>query len=225
MTILTVLFSITLSLLFAAAFGAGSDKNGKTSGTQPNIHDPGEQVGDWRTALQYLVDGNLRYVANRTMARETNARDRDVLKNGQKPFAVVVTCADSRVAPEIYFDQKLGDIFVLRNAGNIADATVLGSIEYAVEHLRAPLIVVVGHSKCGAVSGAYNGGEFPGNLQTILDTIRRSIRNSASLEDAIYDHMTGVVKRIEENDIVEETGAKVIGAIYDIETGKVTFTV
>ena len=201
-----------------------ADKKDETSGAWPNIHNPEERVGDWRTALQYLADGNLRYADNRTMARDTNARDRNVLKDGQKPFAVVVTCSDSRVSPEIYFDQKLGDIFVIRNAGNIADATALGSIEYAVGHLHTPLVVVVGHSRCGAVSGAYNGGEFPGNLRTILDNIGNSIRNSGSLEAAIHDNVSSAVRHIVENEVVLEKGAKVVGAFYDIETGKVSFT-
>lgn len=219
MSIFTVLLTMTFLLLCTSAAG----KKVKDSAARHNIHNPEEHVVDWCTALKYLSDGNRRYIDNQTMPRDTNDADRAALKDGQKPFAVVVTCSDSRVSPEIYFDQKLGDIFVIRSAGNIADTTALGSIEYAVEHLRAPLVVVVGHSKCGAVSGAYNGGKFPKNLSTIINAISPSIRNSKCLDDAIHDHMSSVVEHIRKNEIVVETGAKVAGAFYDIETGKVIF--
>jgi len=188
-----------------------------------DTHDPAELVSDWQTALRYLEKGNKRYLENRTIARDTNAPDREVLKDGQKPFAVIVTCSDSRVSPEIYFDQKLGDIFVIRNAGNIADAVALGSIEYAVEHLKAPLVVVVGHSRCGAVTGALSGGEYPENLRTIINTISPAIKGRETLEDAIHANIDYVVKRIRENTIVKHMGAEVKGAYYNIESGEVLF--
>ena len=189
-----------------------------------SVHNAADLVGDWESALQYLKDGNKRFVGNNGMARNTNKKDRGILKDGQKPFAVVVTCADSRVAPEIYFDQKLGDIFVIRNAGNIADATVLGSIEYAVEHLHSPLVVIVGHSKCGAVTGALSsGGHFPTNLQTIINTITTNIKNTRDLDEAINNNVKSTVDRVKDNHIVKEVGAKVIGANYNIESGVVTF--
>ena len=136
----------------------------------------------------------------------------------------IVTCADSRVVPEIYFDQRLGDIFVIRNAGNIADTAVLGSIEYAVEHLKAPLVVVVGHSSCGAVTGALgHSGEFPENLQTIINTIKLAIEGKENLDDAIHANIKYVAAQIKDNEIVHEMGATVLGAHYDITTGKVSF--
>ncbi|MCL2182698.1 MAG: carbonic anhydrase [Chitinispirillia bacterium] len=174
------------------------------------------------------------------MTRNTNAADRDVLKSGQKPFAVVITCADSRVPPEIYFDQKLGDIFVIRNAGNIASTTALGSIEYAVEHLHSPLVVVVGHSSCGAVGGAFAAkGEHKGehkeehegehaappaeNLQIILNTISPVIANSGTPDEGIHANIAHVVESIKSNKIVEHVKATVIGAYYNIESGEVSF--
>ena len=190
-----------------------------------DTHNPAELVSNWQTALQYLEDGNKRYLENLAIARITNREDREILKDGQKPFAVVVTCSDSRVSPEIYFDQKLGDIFVIRNAGNIADTVALGSIEYAVEHLKAPLVVVVGHSRCGAVTGALNGGEYPENLQTIINTICPAIKDSKTIEDAIHANIDYVVNRIKENKIVKHTGAAVMGAHYDIESGEVSFNI
>ena len=187
------------------------------------IHDPGERINDWNTALQFLVDGNKRYVDDQTIARDTNAKDRGILKDGQKPFAVVVTCSDSRVAPEIYFDQKLGDIFVVRNAGNISDTAALGSIEYAVGHLKAPLVVVVGHGNCGAVTGAFSGGEYPDNLQAVLNAIAPFVKDSKNAEEAILANIKGVCEQIRENKVVKEMEATVIGAYYDIVSGEVLF--
>jgi len=194
------------------------------SAANPKIHGAAEAVDSWEASLQYLVEGNKRFVEDNGIIRNTNKTDRDVLKDGQKPFAVIVTCADSRVAPEIYFDQKLGDIFVIRNAGNIADASVLGSIEYAVEHLHSPLVVVVGHSKCGAVTGALSSeGHFPHDLQTIINTITSNIDGSSDLDVAINNNVNSTVERIKENHTVQEVNAKVIGALYNIVSGEVTF--
>ncbi|MCL2220580.1 MAG: hypothetical protein FWC23_10630 [Chitinispirillia bacterium] len=205
-----------------------------------DVHNPGDAVKDWKVALQYLKDGNKRFLEDQTMTRNTNAADRAVLKSGQKPFAVVITCADSRVSPEIYFDQKLGDIFVIRNAGNIASTAALGSIEYAVEHLHSPLVVVVGHSSCGAVNGAFEAknahkdehheGEHkdehavtPENLMTILNAITPVIANSANADDGIHANVAHVVDLIKGNNIVKHVKATVIGAYYNIETGEVSF--
>jgi len=188
-----------------------------------DIHNPGESIKDWKVAMQFLVDGNKRFVDNQTITRNTNALDREILKDSQKPFAVIVTCSDSRVAPEIYFDQKLGDIFVVRNAGNIADSTALGSIEFAVGYLKAPLVIVVGHGSCGAVIGALNGGDFPENLQSVLDKISPAIKGCENPHDAILANIKGVSDQIKNNAIVKSAEAKVIGAYYDIVTGVVTF--
>jgi carbonic anhydrase len=200
----------------------GLSKNAEPTQNQ-DIHNPAEKVNDWQTALTFLKKGNQRYTSNTPMERTTNAEDRELLKDGQQPFAVIVTCSDSRVAPEIYLDQKLGDIFVIRNAGNIADKTTLGSIEYAVEHLHAPLVVVVGHSNCGAVTGAFEGGEFPPHLQSIISEIETSIKDSSDLDDAIHKNTDHVVQQIAEDEIIQEEGTKVIGAHYDILSGEVTW--
>jgi len=188
-----------------------------------DIHHPEEQVADWQTALRYLEEGNIRYLKNRVITRDKHHHVRKMLQKGQKPFAVIITCSDSRVAPEIYFDLRLGDIFVIRNAGNTIDTSVLGSIEYATKFLKAPLVVVVGHSRCGAVTGAKNGGEYPENLQSIINTISPAIKHSETLEDAIHANIDYTVNRIRENKIVKHMGAAVIGAYYNIESGEVTF--
>jgi hypothetical protein len=108
-------------------------------------------------ALTRLVEGNKRFVAGSTTHPDQTAERRTETAKGQHPFAIILTCADSRLSPEILFDEGIGDLFVVRNAGNLLDDHVLGSIEYAVEHLHATLIVVLGHTKCGAVSAAVAG--------------------------------------------------------------------
>jgi len=216
------LFAISLSVAACSSTADNSSDSNEQSETA-NIHNPGETVSDWQTALQYLKDGNQRYVDNQTIARDTNTEDREALKDGQHPFAVIITCSDSRISPEIYLDQKLGDIFVIRNAGNITDATTLGSIEYAVEHLNAPLVVVVGHSSCGAVTAAFNGGEYPSNLQSIVNTISDSIIGSNDVDEAIHENITSVAEKIKEDTVVEELGTKVIGAYYDIVSGEISW--
>ena len=188
-------------------------------------HKPDELVADWEKAFQYIKEGNERYRNNQKAPRTTDEQDRAILKDGQKPFAAVVTCADSRVAPEIYLDLALGDIFVVRNAGNVVDAAALGSIEYAAEHLKVPLIMVIGHSKCGAVTGALHGGEFSDNLALVIEKISEAIHGSDNLDDAIKANIKYAVSVIQANKVVSEFAVKVIGAFYDIETGTVSYMV
>ena len=161
------------------------------------------------------------------MPRNTNRADMDVTtQKGQKPFAVILTCADSRVPPEIYFDQKIGDLFVIRNAGNVADQSVLGSIEYAVEHLKSAIVVVAGHTKCGAVCASYGGGkDFPTNLQAVLDGIRSNISDSSDAEQGVLDNIKSQVAMIQNNPVVKESGVPVIGVQMDIATGRVNFDI
>lgn len=223
-----VIIILLLIMVFSiSACSRSTDINVSTTETETQktttVHNPGDLVSDWQVAQQYLMDGNKRFIDNQTITRDTNAADRTILKDGQQPFAIIVTCADSRVSPEIYFDQKLGDIFVIRNAGNIIDETTLGSIEYAVEHLGTPLVVVVGHTNCGAVTGAFNGGEYPENLQSIIDRIHKSIEGSSNLDEAIRKNIENGIKTIKNNEIIEEIGATVLSACYNIETGEVTW--
>jgi len=187
------------------------------------IHKPDQEITDPNISLQLLKDGNKRYVANQTLRCDINDTDRELLSEGQKPFAVILTCSDSRVSPEIYFDQKLGDIFVIRNAGGIADMTALGSIEYAVVYLRVLLVCVVGHSKCGAVSAVVREGEYPDNLRAILDAIKANISENESVNDAINKNISSTVARVRRNAVISENHAIVVGAYYDIRTGIVAW--
>jgi len=183
---------------------------------------PDEIIGCPWVALEMLMDGNWRFVTNELMPRDTNLTDRWINATGQWPFAAIVTCADSRVSPEIYFDQKVGDLFVVRNAGNIADSTALGSLEFAVEFLGAPLVVVVGHTECGAVINAHAGATgLADNLQGVLDHVMGNIEGSECADSAKVDNVLAVVEQIRANLVIERMGAVVVGAIFDIASGRV----
>ena len=182
-------------------------------------------------ALEILVSGNKRFVGGRPMFPDQSPNRRREIAAGQKPFAIVLTCADSRVAPEIYFDQGLGNLFVVRNAGNILNDHTIGSIEYAVEHLRVGLIVVVGHEKCGAVAAAVAGGHAPGHVHSIIESILPAVKESADLpgdkvDNAVRANAGLVAAALRSSDpILKEAVAhgrlKVVAARYELATGKV----
>ena len=189
-----------------------------------NLHSPDAAVTDANQALTYLKEGNTRFTTDATMPRNTNKADLGLTAGGQKPFAAILTCADSRVSPEIYFDQKIGDIFVVRNAGNYADQEAVGSIEFATKHLGAPLVVVVGHSKCGAVFTSHDKVTgLSENLQFVLDNIRKNICDCSTKEEAVTANVKAQVEVLKNNATIKEVGATVVGAEYDIATGAVTF--
>ena len=172
-------------------------------------------------ALDLLKAGNARFVSGALTPKDDYATLREQLTAGQHPFAVVLCCSDSRVAPEIIFDQKLGDLFVIRNAGNIVDEEVLGSIEYAVEHLETPLVVVMGHASCGAVTATCQGGDLPGHILELAKRIKPSINTSCCINDNARRHAKRMSQLIEEDEIVHHVGAKVVAAFYDLQSGKV----
>lgn len=124
--------------------------------------------------LQTLKEGNAAYVKSGAFAGDISPEKRLALTAGQSPRAVVITCADSRVIPEVIFSCGLGELFTIRIAGNVIDAHQLGSIEYAVSHLKTPLVVILGHTGCGAVQAALHG-EADGHIRYIVDTIREAI--------------------------------------------------
>ena len=172
-------------------------------------------------ALELLKTGNARFVSGALTPKDDYTELREQLNAGQHPFAVVLCCSDSRVAPEIIFDQKLGDLFVIRNAGNVVDDDVLGSIEYAVEHLGTPLVVVLGHSCCGAVTATCQGGDLPGHIVDIAKRIQPAISTGCCIDDNAKRHAKRMAKLIEDDDIVHHMGAQVTAAFYDIRSGKV----
>ncbi|MBR4392301.1 MAG: carbonic anhydrase [Bacteroidales bacterium] len=172
-------------------------------------------------ALELLKEGNARFVSGNLAPKDHYDEDRQRLSQGQHPFAVVLCCSDSRVVPEILFDQKLGDLFVIRNAGNVVDDDVLGSIEYAVEHLESPLVIVLGHSDCGAVTATCQGGELPGHIVEIAKRIKPSIDEGCCINDNARRHAERMTQLIKNDPIVEHTNAKVVAGFYDIATGMV----
>ena len=176
---------------------------------------------DSQKALELLKEGNTRFISGTLTPKDNYAELREQLSAGQQPFAVVLCCSDSRVAPEIIFDQKLGDLFVIRNAGNVIDKHVLGSIEYAVEHLETPLVVVMGHSCCGAVTATRLGEALPDNIMAIARRIKPSINTSVGIDDNARRHAKRMAKLIQGDPIVHHLHAQVTAAFYDIQSGKV----
>ncbi|OLN29370.1 carbonic anhydrase [Desulfosporosinus metallidurans] len=153
------------------------------------------------------------------------------MKNGQHPFAVIVSCSDSRVPPELLFDQALGDLFVVRVAGNVVTPVEMGSIEYAVEHLKVPLVVVLGHEECGAVTAAVQGGETHGSIAAIIEKIKPAV-NEARVTKAtgkdlieksadlnIQNALMDIAKSPIIKEGVETKQVRVIGAKYDLDEG------
>ena len=182
-------------------------------------------------ALKKLMDGNGRYVAG-ALAHPNQAMERrGELTAGQEPFAVVLGCSDSRVPPEIIFDAGLGDLFVVRVAGNIADRIALGSIEFAAVYLHAPLVVVLGHSQCGAVGAVVNGAELEGHLLSIAGEIRPAADKARGLpgdpvDNAAREHARLTAGRVVRcssrlKDLIDEGALKIVPAFYDLATGRV----
>lgn len=180
-----------------------------------------------------LMEGNKHFVAG-THTTPKLISMRQGLVKGQKPKAIILGCADSRVPPELLFDKNLGEIFVVRDAGNIPDPVVLGSIEYAVEHLHANLIVILGHESCGAVAAAVSGEEMPTkNLQAIVDRIKPAFEGSTSCPLGGKSNMDCVKLNIDrsadevlkQSPIIKEAvkeGLTIVKAVYDLDTGEVT---
>ena len=182
-------------------------------------------------ALARLKSGNRRFTTSETSAGKPTAARRSVTANGQHPFAIIVGCADSRTAPEIVFDQNIGDLFVVRTAGNLVDDYALGSIEYAVAHLGARLIVVLGHEKCGAVQAALSGGEAPGHIHSLVHAIQPAVHASKGkpgdpLFNAIHENDALVAEKIRKEahfgDLASQV--RVVEGYYNLHTGKVEWS-
>jgi carbonic anhydrase len=180
-----------------------------------------------------LMEGNRRFVAGKPQARDVVSL-RHKLASGQSPKAIILSCSDSRVGPELVFDQTLGDIFVVRTAGNVADKVALGSIEYAVEHLHSSLLVVLGHQKCGAVNAACSGEKMPSpNLDAIVEKINPAVTQAKSyahaddlVESAIKENVHQSATDLLANseiirDAVKSGKLTIIEAEYELESGQV----
>lgn len=191
-----------------------------------------------KEAHDRLTQGNARFVDGKPKHPRQDAATRKHLTGGQQPFATVLSCSDSRVPPELVFDQGVGDIFVVRVAGNIGGDDDLGSIEYAVEHLNTSLVVVMGHEKCGAVTAAL----APDSVQKLeanaiqkmlahvvpsLAQIDRSLPQADQVHLGVEANVRASVQHLQNTPEFKEKIASgklgVVGAVYDLETGKVRF--
>lgn len=210
--------------LFAEAMGAAADKT--ASAVNPD------------QALRDLLDGNKRFMKGQTKGPRRSPAEFSKLAGAQYPEAIIVSCSDSRVAPEILFDVGVGDIFVIRVAGNVvsgAGVTVKGSIEYAVAELNAPLIMVLGHSACGAVKAAKQHldatDSLPGAIDGLVELVKPAVAQSKGepgdpLANAIRKNVEIGVEKLKNLDPilaprVKEGKLKVVGAVYDLSSGEV----
>lgn len=172
-------------------------------------------------ALTKLVKGNEAYLSLKRNEGDISPEKRkDTYSNGQHPFALIITCSDSRVIPEAIFNQGIGELFVIRIAGNIADEYALGSIEYGVEHLGINLVMVLGHTNCGAVGAALESETPNGPIGSLVKEIRFNIKDEKDPTKASIANVRGSIDKIIRNKVAGH--AKIVGALYDINCGKVT---
>jgi len=233
-------FRVFAAILGTVVFAAGLAYSSPSSGTGVSSDE----------ALQKLMDGNRHYVDNKpTHDALCDSVTRSSLAKFQKPYAIILTCSDSRVPPEIIFDKGLGEIFVVRVAGNIPDPVVLGSIEYAVEHLGSSLIMVLGHERCGAVKATVEAnGKSTGsaNIDAIVKIVEPNVKSAAGscaackgekncaetkknefVECVADDNAKTVAASLTKKSnilkhLVEEKKVKIVAAKYDLDDGTVT---
>jgi carbonic anhydrase len=189
-------------------------------------------------ALKDLMDGNVRFAKGEATGRRRTPADFRAVAEAQYPIAVVVACADSRVSPELLFDAGVGELFVIRVAGNVVDGagvTVKGSIEYAIAELNVPLVVVLGHTNCGAVKAAVQHIDqqdaLPGSINGLVELIKPAVRTVQGQPGELYENVTranilaGVEKLKSLQPIlaprVAAGSVKVVGGVYDLQTGVV----
>lgn len=187
-------------------------------------------------SLMLLKEGNTRFVSGKAQYPHQDAVRRTEVAKGQEPFATVLACSDSREPVELIFDRGVGDVFVIRVAGNIAGISELATIEYGVGHLNTPLLVVMGHTKCGAVTAVATGAELHGHLPALAEKIKPAVEKARTVTTESEEL---VPKAIQANvwqtieDIIKESGevrerlaegkVAILGAVYDLESGKVTW--
>ena len=183
-------------------------------------------------ALKRLLDGNQRFVKQKSEhPDQSQARMKEVAQ-AQHPFATVLSCADSRVAPEILFDEGIGDLFDIRVAGNIVIPEVLGSIEYAVAILGTPVLMVLGHERCGAVTAAVQGERLPGHIGSFVKAIKPALSRTKGqsgdpVDNAVVANVQYQIEKLKRNSTIlsrrsQDGKLKIVGGRYDLDTGEVT---
>lgn len=185
------------------------------------------------SVLAELKTGNAHHVAHRYQHPHESLDRQRQLRTGQHPHAEILSCSDSRVPPEIIFDQGLGDLFIIRVAGNVAADTEIASLEYGAEHLHVPLLVVMGHEGCGAVTAAVQGGPPEGHLGALLDLIKPAVEKTRGMQgdavsNAVRVNVEMVVRQLRSStpilsELVAHGKLRIVGAIYSIDTGSVTW--
>ena len=200
--------------------------------TLTHLPDQGESKVTPDSVLAELKSGNAHHARHQYQhPHDTVARQRELVA-GQHPHAELLSCADSRVPPEIIFDQGLGDLFVVRVAGNVATDTEIGSLEYGAEHLHIPLLVVLGHESCGAVTAAVQG-KAEGHIAALINLIKPAVEQSRGtpgdpVANAVRANVQMVVRQLRSStpilsELVAHGKLKVVGGVYSLETGEVTW--
>jgi carbonic anhydrase len=188
-------------------------------------------------ALTMLKEGNARFAAGKPQhPRQDKERRAATATKGQQPFATILSCSDSRAPVELIFDQGVGDLFIVRVAGNVAGVDETASVEYAVEHLKTPVLLVLGHTKCGAVTAVVQGAHLTGSLPSLASRIRPAVNKTktahkdlkgdpllaAAIKANVYQAMADLSSKSKiVKDLVKAGKVQVVGAIYDLESGQV----
>ena len=218
-----------------ASSAAESSTDSSTSDASSESTDAAaEKVSTADQAVDVLKSGNEAYRSGTVDSDVTGSLRSDLAENGQTPHTTIITCSDSRVPPELIFNSDLGELFTIRTAGNVVDEFEIGSVEYAADHLHTPLVVVMGHSGCGAVAAAVEG-HADGDIEDIVHEIKPSVDAAKETETETDDiakkaedlNIENSIKRLRTSKILSELESegkiKILGAKYDINTGEVTF--
>lgn len=232
------LWRLTLSAVFAGALSAGcgepADRSDPAASASIHVHGAPQVTPD--EAFARLREGNRRFVAGRARHPHESRSWRQELEGGQHPFAIVLGCSDSRVPPELLFDQGFGDLFVIRVAGNIIDDDVIGSVEYAVGHLDTPLVAVLGHECCGAVTAAISAAENidsePPELAWLLHHMQARLSDDAAgrpierrVQLCVESNARWVAERLRDKPLLGEAISagklRVIAGVYELQGGNV----
>lgn len=185
-------------------------------------------------SINDLVQGNKRFITGK-ISKKSFAKQRKELVKGQNPSFIIVTCSDSRVPPEHIFDRGLGELFVIRTAGNVLDSVAIGSIEYAAEHLHTPHLIILGHTSCGAVKAAMEGETDSPYINTLIRSIKPAVvyakannkDEDKAMKAAIIENVKNQIETLDKSkilkELIEEGKLDVKGAIYDLKSGKVDY--
>lgn len=239
----TILLTASLIALSTLTFAQGKKAKADVKETKIDsakwraehyVVDRDSAYADPRIGLKKLMGGNKRFIENKTIKPRQDMSTVKKLENGQQPFATIVGCSDSRVPNEMIFDQGLGDLFIIRTAGQVSAAASYGSMEFAVLKLKTKLIVVLGHTECGAVAAAVDRPEnVPGHIVTLINEIKPAVAKCAHLpgnpvNNAVRQNVVDQVASLRDLDPILhkkyiDGEILIVGAVYDIHTGKVEF--